>query len=160
MPYIQQIFDHAHAVLGAIAFVQLFQPLARELFASITKRLPGGSEKIAILNAAHLARFIFGRIIDPTARTGALVPLIGHAQITVHATWRNMQGCFHYFWVQGLSLQSTKIVRIKKESGRSKILRLANACRINAKISDYFLQVRFIEYNSLFLPTGNKIIQS
>jgi hypothetical protein len=82
----REVVEHAHRVFRTIALVQLFQPPARELPAigvAPALHLPAGRD--SAVSAALTVR----RITSPAP---VLLPEMGHADGTVHATGRDESG--------------------------------------------------------------------
>jgi hypothetical protein len=57
LPYAHEIVNHAHAILGSIALIQVIQPVAREAFT--TEAVPGFSLPylLTVLDSARDAGF-------------------------------------------------------------------------------------------------------
>ena len=84
-----QVFDHAHTVARAIAFVYVPNFVARKLRALKAVRRVGFLKKRAVFHPASYARLVFTGIVAPAAGASVFLPQIGHAEGAVHAAHRN-----------------------------------------------------------------------
>ena len=94
MPYaefsnILEIFNHAHAILGSVPFIQVVQPGARK---AITAKAVLGFRVqylLAVLDSTCYAGFRFEAVF--TSATGAwiLISRICDAEATIHSTGRD-----------------------------------------------------------------------
>jgi len=83
--YPHEIFDHAHAVLGSIAFIQVIQPVAGKRVAPETVRDLPLSEMHAVLDTAGKAGYRFDAVIESAAGARVLLSHVRDAEAAVHA---------------------------------------------------------------------------
>lgn len=87
----EEVLDHAHAVPGSVAFVQVIQPATGE---GVTVAAVAGftaCDRRAGFDAAGDPGFRLAVVIPATAGTGFLVSGIGNTEATVHATGRDQR---------------------------------------------------------------------
>ncbi|OGS36186.1 MAG: hypothetical protein A2293_01210 [Elusimicrobia bacterium RIFOXYB2_FULL_49_7] len=82
-----EVFNHAHAVPGSVAFVQLPEPRARELLADVAKPRAALIPQSAIHDTALCAtpRLACFSAVAPGARI--LLPQVSKAYPAVHSAW-------------------------------------------------------------------------
>ena len=84
--YVHEIVDHAHNILGSIAFIQVIQPVARKRVTfkavpdvTLTYFLTG-------LDGTSNTRFWFDAVVTPATRARVLISCICDTETTVHST--------------------------------------------------------------------------
>ena len=84
---IVEIFNHTHAVICAVSFVQVPEPAA--LFATLVAK-PGGAQpkRPAVFDAAFSAMMRHCAIVSVTAAAFLFIPLARHTQRAVHTAGR------------------------------------------------------------------------
>jgi hypothetical protein len=80
-----EIVDHAHAVLGSIALIQIFQSGARK---AVTEAVLGFSVYylFAVLDSARDANFRFEAVITSATRAWFLISRVRNAEAAIHST--------------------------------------------------------------------------
>ncbi len=71
-----KVFDHAHAILGSIPVIQIFQPGAREAVATEAILGFGVYHLLAVLDPARDANFRFEAVIAKAAWAWFLIPRV------------------------------------------------------------------------------------
>jgi hypothetical protein len=92
VPDFGQVGDHAHAIFGAIALVQLLQTLTRHPLTFIAEVGPVVADDLAIIDYAGQARLLLDEILPPAPKASVLGALVGQAQGAVHPAWGNHMG--------------------------------------------------------------------
>lgn len=82
-----EVFEHAHLIFCPVAFIELFQSAAGVRRAFIAKSRGCECPFFAVDNYAVAATFGFGSRWPVATRAMVFLPLIGHAQGTVHTAW-------------------------------------------------------------------------
>ncbi len=92
LPYVFEIGNHAHAILGSIALIQFVQPGARKTVATEAVFGAAVDELFAIFDSAGATGFRFEIVISPA--TGACMPCscMCAAEATVHSAGSNQPG--------------------------------------------------------------------
>jgi hypothetical protein len=83
-PDILKVVDHAHAIPGAIALIQVFQPGAGKAVTIEAVWGLGIGYLLAVLDLAGDAGFRFIAVIAPTAGTRLFISRISAAQAAIH----------------------------------------------------------------------------
>jgi hypothetical protein len=109
---VREILDHAHAILGSIALIQVFQPVARKAVASKTVFDFTLRYFLAILDSTRDAGFGFDAVVASATGARLLVPSIGHAETAVHAAWSD-QRLWDRMGLYRFSRQSRQILFIR-----------------------------------------------
>ena len=104
--YELQVFDHAHAVFCAIAFVQLFQSSAG-LYAFKTELRFALFDRLTVFDPASNARKRLICIVATAARAFIFFSQISHADAAVHAA-----GCDQLFVEFSVHSSSNRIMSI------------------------------------------------
>jgi hypothetical protein len=87
--YAQEVLDHAHAVFGSVAFVQVIQPVTGECATVAAVPAFTSCDLRAGFDAACDPCSRLAVVIPATAGTGLLVSGISDAKATVHSTGRD-----------------------------------------------------------------------
>jgi len=89
--YVHEIFNHAHAVFGSIALIQVPQPVAGKPVTAET--VPGFTlpDLLTVFDSACGAGFWFGAVVAPAAGACLLISYIRGTETTVHATRSNQR---------------------------------------------------------------------
>ncbi len=87
--YVHEIVDHAHAVVGPIAFIQVIQSVARKPVTARTVPDLALSYLLTVLDPAGDAGLWFDAVVAPTAGACVLIPCICATKATVHSTGSN-----------------------------------------------------------------------
>jgi hypothetical protein len=83
--YVHEIVDHAHAILGPIALIQVIQPVAREAVTAEAVPGPALHELFTRLDPARDAGLCFDAVVAPTAGACLRVSGIRVTEATVHS---------------------------------------------------------------------------
>ena len=83
--YIREIADHAHAILGFIALIQVDQPAARE--AATVEAEPDFilPDLLAVLDSTRDTGFGFDAVVAPAAGAWLLISSVSDAEAAVHS---------------------------------------------------------------------------
>lgn len=84
-----EIFDHAHAVFGSVAFIELLEPGAGKLFTADAELRFAALYSFAGFYMTYYACFWFVGIVGPAAGASIFFSRIGHAQPAVHPARSN-----------------------------------------------------------------------
>jgi hypothetical protein len=85
-PDVFEILDHAHAIFGPIALIEMFQAGAGKVGATETVFYSTAHDPLTVLDQAGDAGVRFMHTVDPAAGTGIPLPSECMAKMTVHAT--------------------------------------------------------------------------
>lgn len=80
-----KILNHAHAILGSIALIQILQPIARKAVTTEAVLDFRVHYLLTVLDSAHDANFSFEAIIAKAARAWILVPRVRGAETAIHS---------------------------------------------------------------------------
>lgn len=91
LPYVHEIVNHAHSILGSITLIQVIQPVARksataEAVSDLT--LP---HFLTVLDSACDAGFWFDAVVSSATGACLLISCIGDTEATVHSTGSNQR---------------------------------------------------------------------
>ena len=87
-----KIGNHTHAVLGAIALIQMLQPVAGEAVAIATESGLARAQLRTVLDPAGEAGFRFAAVVAPAPWAGLFVPGKRPAEAAIHAARGNQCG--------------------------------------------------------------------
>jgi hypothetical protein len=82
---VHEILDHAHGILGSIAFIQVFQPIAGKTVTAETEPVFILCHILAFLDSTRGAGFGFDADVTPAAGTWILGSSVGDAKTTIYA---------------------------------------------------------------------------
>jgi hypothetical protein len=85
LPYVLEIVNHTHTILGSVPLIQVFQPGARK--AITTEAVPDSTLPylLTVLDSARDAGFRFDTVVASATGARLLISLICAAEATVHS---------------------------------------------------------------------------
>lgn len=95
----QEVLDHAHAVFGPVALIQVEQPVAGKALAAVAV---AGLELLPLragFDAAGEACLALVAVVAPAAGAGVLLARIRHAEPAVHAAGGDEGGGDGFDWL-------------------------------------------------------------
>ncbi len=87
-----EIIQHAHAIPGSIALIQVDQAGTGKAGATEAVLDSTFRDLLTVLNPAHHAGFRFMSVVTSAARTGPLLSPVSTTEPTVHATGGDQRG--------------------------------------------------------------------
>jgi len=90
----REIFNHAHAIISPVSFVQVIQIVARKIFALETIFSLFIPEVLARLNLTFDPCNRFARIRSPASRARIVFPQVSNTDPAIHPAWGNEKGYF------------------------------------------------------------------
>jgi hypothetical protein len=85
LPYVLEILNHTHTILGSIAFIQMVQPVAGKAVTTEAVLDFTFCYLCTVLDSTRDAGFRFETVVTSTTRAGFLIPYICTTKATVHS---------------------------------------------------------------------------
>jgi hypothetical protein len=83
---ILEIFNHAHAILGSVPFIQVIQHGARKAITAETVLDFSLSHLLTVLYSAHDANFRFEAVVTSATWAWILISCVCDAEAAIHST--------------------------------------------------------------------------